>query len=57
MPRKPNYDFEKRQKELARQAKKEAKRQERQQRKDAPSVGGSDASHDETPGNEPLRDR
>ena len=35
MARKPNYDFEKRRKEMDRQAKKDAKREERQRRKDA----------------------
>lgn len=34
MARKPNYDFEKRRKELDRQKKKEAKLAERQQRRD-----------------------
>jgi len=34
LPRKPNYDFEKRRKEQDRAAKKEAKREERQRRKD-----------------------
>lgn len=34
MPKKPNYNFEKRQKELVRQKKKEEKRLERQQRRD-----------------------
>jgi hypothetical protein len=34
MPRKPNYDFEKRRKEQERRNKKEAKRAERQQRRD-----------------------
>jgi hypothetical protein len=34
LPRKPNYDFEKRRKEQERAAKKEAKREERQRRKD-----------------------
>ena len=33
MPRKPNYNFEKRQKELARQQKRDAKRQEKRDRK------------------------
>jgi hypothetical protein len=33
MPRKPNYNFEKRQKELARQQKRDTKRQERRDRK------------------------
>jgi len=50
MPRKPNYDFEKRRKELDRKALKDAKRAERQQRRDerrdeqAPA-----AAPDETP--------
>jgi hypothetical protein len=35
MPKKPNYNFEKRQKELARQQKKENKRQEKAERKQA----------------------
>ena len=35
LARKPNYDFEKRRKEMDRQAKKDAKREERQRRKDA----------------------
>jgi hypothetical protein len=35
MPKKPNYNFEKRQKELARQQKKENKRQEKLDRKQA----------------------
>jgi hypothetical protein len=34
LPRKPNYNFAKRNKELARQAKKDAKQLERQRRKD-----------------------
>ena len=33
MPKKPNYNFEKRQKELARQQKRDAKRQEKRERK------------------------
>lgn len=35
LPRKPNYDFEKRRKEQERAAKKEAKREEKQRRKEA----------------------
>ena len=35
MPKKPNYNFEKRQKELARQQKRDAKRQEKRERKQA----------------------
>ena len=34
MARKPNYDFEKRRKELDRKAKKDAKRADRKQRRD-----------------------
>ena len=37
MARKPNYDQEKRRKELDRKAKKDAKRAERQQRRDQPT--------------------
>ena len=44
MARKPNYNFEKRNKELARQAKKEAKREEKQRRK---QEGGSTDTTDE----------
>lgn len=33
MARKPNYDFEKRQKEMQRKAKKDAKREERERRR------------------------
>lgn len=35
MARKPNYDFEKRRKELERQAKKDAKREDRRLRREA----------------------
>jgi len=35
MPKKPNYNFEKRQKELARERKREAKEQEKRERRDA----------------------
>jgi hypothetical protein len=35
MPKKPNYNFEKRQKELAREQKREAKRREKNERKQA----------------------
>jgi hypothetical protein len=35
MPKKPNYNFEKRQKELARQQKRDAKLQEKRERKQA----------------------
>lgn len=50
LARKPNYDFEKRMKESARKAKKDAKRNERLQRKSearADNAGG-DAEGDET---------
>jgi len=47
MPRKPNYNFEKRQKELARQQKKETKRQEKLDRKQAErSADGDEAQPD-----------
>jgi hypothetical protein len=47
MPRKPNYNFEKRQKELARQQKKETKRQEKLDRKQAErSAEGDEAQPD-----------
>jgi hypothetical protein len=42
MPKKPNYNFEKRQKELARQLKKETKRQEKLDRKQAERTAGRD---------------
>lgn len=52
MVRKPNYDFDKRRKELDRKAKKEAKRSDRQQRRDErqaddPSAPESPALSDE----------
>lgn len=37
LAKRPNYDFEKRKKELARQAKKAAKREERLQRREGPN--------------------
>jgi hypothetical protein len=46
MARKPNYSFEKRQKELARQAKKE----EKKQRKLAGQVDGGEEPAEEEPG-------
>jgi hypothetical protein len=45
MPRKPNYNFEKRQKELDRQARKNAKLAEREQRRERAS--SEDAPADE----------
>jgi len=61
MVRKPNYDFDKRRKELERKAKKDAKRTDRQQRRDerqaeeATTVESSTPS-DEQPGSVPLTD-
>ncbi|MEJ7811922.1 MAG: hypothetical protein WKG32_16035 [Gemmatimonadaceae bacterium] len=46
LARKPNYDFEKRKKELERQAKKNAKREDRQRRR---SEGATDESDEATP--------
>ena len=40
MARKPNYDFEKRRKELDRKAKKDARREEKQARKENGEAGG-----------------
>jgi hypothetical protein len=61
MVRKPNYDFEKRRKELDRQAKKNAKRSDRQQRReerqaDDPSAPESLLPSDEQPGVAPPLD-
>ena len=42
MPKKPNYDFEKRKKEQDRKKKKDAKREERLQRKRDGSPGDAD---------------
>ena len=39
MPRPPNYNFEKRQKDLARQKKKEEKLQKKSQKKENPEAG------------------
>ncbi len=41
MARKPNYDFEKRRKELDRKAKKDARAEEKRQRKEAGGEGGA----------------
>ena len=54
--RKPNYNFEKRNKELARQAKKEAKREERQRRRQEGTAEPADESlppSDQPPGRDP----
>jgi len=58
MARKPNYDFDKRRKEMDRKARKDAKRADRQQRRDerqpedAPPAEPL-ASSDEQPGTDP----
>ena len=49
LARKPNYDFEKRRKEMDRQAKKEAKREERARRK-REGAAGDEAAGDEAAG-------
>lgn len=41
MARKPNYDFEKRRKELDRKAKKDARAEEKKARKEAGGEGGA----------------
>jgi hypothetical protein len=40
MARKPNYNFEKRRKELDRKAKRDARREERRERKEEGTTGG-----------------
>lgn len=60
MVRKPNYDFDKRRKEQDRKAKKDAKRADRQQRRDqglaedTPAEPVSPSPADEQPGNIPI---
>jgi hypothetical protein len=55
LPKKPNYDFEKRRKELERQKKKEAKREDRLRRKqsggeeDGVESAAPDAETDQAP--------
>lgn len=50
MARKPNYDFEKRRKELDRKAKKDAKREERQQRRsEEPQASDTPSGEGEAP--------
>jgi hypothetical protein len=49
MPKKPNYNFEKRQKELARQQKKENKRQEKLDRKQAERTPERDEAQPDSP--------
>ena len=56
MAKKPNYDFEKRRKELDRKAKKDARREEKQRRREQGAAGDGAASSDEATGlaaNEP----
>ena len=50
MAKKPNYDFEKRRKELDRKAKKDARREEKQRRREAGAAGGESAPIDVTTG-------
>jgi len=45
LPKKPNYDFEKRKKEQDRKKKKDAKREERLQRRRPDGEGADDAGH------------
>ena len=52
MARKPNYDFEKRRKELDRKAKKEAKREDRLQRRRAEREDDTPAPEDPAQGGE-----
>ncbi|BBP05352.1 hypothetical protein TPL01_15270 [Sulfuriferula plumbiphila] len=48
----PNYQYEKRQKELAKKKKKEDKLREKAQKNEAPAAGGTaDAPADSGPGN------
>lgn len=55
MAKKPNYGFEKRQKELAKKKKKEAKLQKKQERKDTDEPDGLSPDADtETPHEAPL---
>jgi hypothetical protein len=44
MPKKPNYNFEKRQKEMARQQKRDAKLQEKRERKQSERSPESDST-------------
>ena len=44
MPKKPNYNFEKRQKELARQQKRDAKLQEKRERKQSERAQESEST-------------
>lgn len=44
MPRKPNYDYEKRQKEIARKQKKELKRARKRENEPQPSDAGPESA-------------
>jgi len=56
MPRKPNYQFEKRQKELDRKARKEEKLRRRQERAtDAPGPAGAGQTPDGTDASDGAR--
>lgn len=46
---KPNYQFEKRKKDLEKKAKKEDKRLRKLEKKDAPAEGGAEEAAAETP--------
>jgi hypothetical protein len=52
MPRKPNYGLDKRRKEQERKAKKDAKRLDRQQRRDQDAAAESMTPEQERPGPE-----
>ena len=52
MARKPNYDYEKRKKEADRKAKKDAKREERQRRRQLGLPDEDDVVEGETPEND-----
>src|SRR3954466_12412768 len=57
LPKKPNYDFEKRKKEQDRKAKKDAKREERQERRRAQNETGIDPDLEGIePGPQPVVD-
>ena len=47
---KPNYSFEKRQRELAKKKKKEEKLKEKEARKTTPALGGADESSEPAQG-------
>ena len=53
LPKKPNYDFEKRKKEQDRKKKKDAKREERLQRRRPDGDGGDENSDEAAPADRP----